>query len=99
MSDHSHSLDEFMESVASKDTNIRLDVYARLEDYLLNEHARMHCSDLSKFCEAILAWVNSSNHRVSVNGLTIIQLLIQRFTDPLRNYATESLFIFVLFNF
>ena len=91
-SDHASSLDEFAESVVSKDTNVRLDVYARLEDYLRNEHARMHCSDLSKFCEGILAWVNCSNMRVCINGLTIIQLLIQRFTEPLRNYATESKF-------
>ena len=32
------NLDYFMESVCSKDTNIRLDVFARLEEHLKNEN-------------------------------------------------------------
>ena len=47
--------------------------------------------DIIKFCEAILLWVNSSNFKVSINGLTIIQLLIQRLTEQLRNHSTESI--------
>jgi hypothetical protein len=91
MSEHFNSLDDFVDSVTSKDTNVRLDVHARLEEYLRNEHSRPHCTDLGKFCEAILAWINCSNFKISINGLTIIQLLIQRFCEPLRNFATESL--------
>lgn len=84
------SLDDFMESVCSKDSNIRLDVFARLEEYLRSEHSHLHCADLNTFCSSILLWVNSSNFKISINGLTIIQLLIQRLTEPLRNYSTES---------
>ena len=85
------NLDDFMENVCSKDTNIRLDVFARLEDYLKNENSDLVCMDIIKFCEAILLWVNSSNFKVSINGLTIIQLLIQRLTEQLRNHSTESI--------
>ena len=84
------SLDDFAEHVCSKDTNVRLDVYARLEDYLGNEHSDMRCHDLNKFCDAVLQWVHSSNFRISVNGLTLIQMLMQRLPDQLRNHTTES---------
>lgn len=93
-SDHSdlnyRSLDDFMVAVSSKDTNVRLDVYARLEDYLQNDRASVKCQDLNKFCDSILQWVHSSNYRISINGLTLIQLLIQRQTDHLRNHSIES---------
>lgn len=93
-SDSSHlnyrSLDDFANAVSSKDTNVRLDVYARLEDYLNNEHTSIKCQNLDKFCDSILLWVHSSNYRVSINGLTLIQLLIQRCTDHLRNHSIES---------
>ena len=98
MSDSFNSLDDFFDSVASKDTSVRLDVYPRLEAYLQNEHNHMHCSDSGKFCEFILTWINCSNFKVSMNGLSIIQLLIQRFTENLRNYSTESnSFFFISF--
>ncbi len=81
------SLDDFVNSVSSKDTNVRLDVYARLEDYLNNENSCLKCQDLNKFCESVLQWVHSSNYRISINGLTLIQLLVQRLTEPLRNQS------------
>ena len=84
------NLDDFMESVCSKDTNVRLDVFARLEDYLKNENSDLGCMDIIKFCEASLLWVNSSNFKISINGLIIIQLLVQRLTEQLRNHSTES---------
>ncbi len=90
-SNYYNNLDDFMENVCSKDTNIRLDVFARLEDYLKNENSDLGCMDIIKFCEAILLWVNSSNFKISINGLTIIQLLIQRLTEQLRNHSTESI--------
>jgi hypothetical protein len=89
-SDSYYSLDEFLPSVCSKDTNARLDIYSRLEEYLKNERTNLHCMDMNQFCNAILAWIGSSNFKISINGLTIIQLLIQRLTEPLRNYSTES---------
>ena len=89
MGDHFNSLDDFLESAISKDSNVRLDIFARLEEYLRNEHNHLHSSDLSKFCEAILSWINSSNFKISINGLTILQLLMQRLTEPMRNYSTE----------
>ena len=85
-----NNLDHFMESVCSKDTNIRLDVFARLEEHLKNENSDLGCIDIIKFCEAILLWVNSSNFKISINGLIIIQLLVQRLTEQLRNHSTES---------
>ena len=86
-----YNLDDFTESVCSKDTNIRLDVFARLEDYHKNDNTDLGCQDIMKFCDAILLWVNSSNFKISINGLTIIQLLIQRLTEQLRNHSTESI--------
>ncbi len=84
------SLDDFFTAVGSKDTNVRLDVYARLEDYLTNENTCLKCHNIDKFCDSILQWVHSSNYRISINGLTLVQLLIQRQTNELRNHSAES---------
>ena len=84
------SLDDFFTAVSSKDTNVRLDVSARLEDYLNSENTCLKCHNIDKFCDSILQWVHSSNYRISINGLTLIQLLIQRQTNELRNHSAES---------
>ena len=93
------SLDDFMQDVVSKDSNTRLDIYYKLEEYLKNDHSRLHCMDTIKFCDAILSWVNSSNFRISLNGLAIIQLLVQRLTEQLRTHAVESRNIYFYFCF
>jgi hypothetical protein len=97
-SDSYDSLDKFLTSVCSKNTNAQLDIYSRLEEYLKNEHTDLHCMHLNRFYNGILAWISSSNFKISINGLTIIQLLIQRLTEPLRNYSTESMILFFVFH-
>ncbi len=89
------SLDDFFAAASSKDTNVRLDVYARLEDYLTNENTCLKCHNIDKFCDSILQWVHSSNYRISINGLTLIQLLIQRQTNELRNHSAESIALII----
>ena len=84
------SLNDFMASVCSKDTNVRLDIYYKLEEYLKSDESRVDCVDMVKFCDAILAWVASSNFKISINGMTIVQLLVQRLTDDLKTHTTES---------
>ena len=84
------SLDDFMQSVCSKDTNVRLQVFADLEDYLQNEHSNLKCIDLIKFCDAVLLWIGSSNFKVAINGLRIVHLLIERLPDKLHTHAIES---------
>ena len=88
------SLDDFLEMVCSKDTNVRLDAHSKLEEYLKYSNSDLSCYDLSKFTEAILQWISCSNFKISINGLSIMQLLIQRLTEPLRNHTTESMYSF-----
>ena len=71
------SLDDFMQSICSKDTNVRLSIFSDLEEYLQSEHS-------------ILLWVSSSNFKVAINGLRIVHLLIERLPDKLLNHAIES---------
>lgn len=84
------SLDDFMQSICSKDTNVRLSIFSDLEEYLQSEHSILKCSDLIKFCDSILLWVSSSNFKVAINGLRIVHLLIERLPDKLLNHAIES---------
>lgn len=87
--DSFRSLDDFANAVYSKDLNVRQDTFFKLEEYLKNDYNRIDCSNLPKFCDAILEWVNCSNFKVSINGLTILQLLIQRQTEQLRGHSIE----------
>jgi hypothetical protein len=84
-----HCVDDFMKSVCSKDNSVRLDVFSRLEDYLRNESSDLKNLDLNRFVDAIVEWVKSSNFKISINGLIILQLIIQRQTDQLKNFCTE----------
>ena len=90
LNDTFRSLDDFATAVYSKDLNVRQDTFFKLEEYLKNDHSRLECSNLPKFCDAILEWVNCSNFKVSINGLTILQLLIHRQTEQLRHHSIES---------
>lgn len=83
------SLDDFSEIIASKDTNVRLEVYNQLEMFLKQSHSNLHCTDLNSFCNSIMAWVSSSNFKISINGLVIIQLLIEQMHDKLQNYCID----------
>lgn len=83
------SLDDFSEVIASKDTNVRLEVFNQLEPFLKQPHSNLHCTDLNSFCNSIMAWVSSSNFKISINGLTIIQLLIQHMHEKLQNCCID----------
>ncbi|CAF0708571.1 unnamed protein product [Brachionus calyciflorus] len=83
------TLDDFSELIVSKDTNVRLEIFHQLEAFLRQPHSNLHCTDLNTFCSSILLWINSSNFKISINGLTIIQMLIQRLSDKLQNYTID----------
>ena len=90
MSSDYGSLDDFMQSVCSKDTNVRLNIFNDLEEYLQNERSNLKCADLIKFCDSILQWISSSNFKIAINGMTIVHLLIDRLPDKLYTHAIES---------
>ncbi|CAF5182919.1 unnamed protein product [Rotaria magnacalcarata] len=80
------TLDHFYPSIQSKEPNVRLDCFSKLEDYLSDENNSIECEDLAGFINGLLKWVESSNYRISYNGLRIVEQLLER----LDSYEFES---------
>ncbi|CAF3437384.1 unnamed protein product [Rotaria socialis] len=80
------TLDQFYSSLQSKEPNVRLDCFSKLEDYLSDENNSIECEDLTGFINGLLKWVESSNYRISHNGLRIVEQLLER----LDSYEFES---------
>ncbi len=91
-----NSLDEFIPFVSSTDSNSRLEIYPKLEKYLKNENSNLECENLLKLIEHIILWINSSIFKISLNGLNIIKLLIQKLTDQSKIYIAEGNILFSL---
>lgn len=60
------NLDQFYSSVLSKDPNVRLECFSKLENHLSDETNSIDCEDLTGFISGLLKWVESSNYRVGI---------------------------------
>ncbi len=58
------NLDDFYQSVLSKDPNVRSECFPALENYLSDVNTSLECEDLTGFIDGLLRWIESSNFRV-----------------------------------
>ncbi|KAI0221889.1 CLIP-associating protein 1-B [Lamellibrachia satsuma] len=85
------NLDYYAPSVCTPDSKKRLQVYMELANYLRDSKSALYCDNLDKFIEGLVSWVTSSNYKISVNGLEVLCLMIDRFQDKFRNHVTTVL--------
>lgn len=82
------TLDELSRSLATHDTKKKLQVGSDLIT-LLSEHGseRLECEELGALVDGLVPWMQSSNFRVSQNGLEIVALLVERLGHGFRPYV------------
>ncbi|GAB1609449.1 CLIP-associating protein 1-B-like isoform X4 [Argonauta hians] len=85
------SLDTFMRNVVTQDTRSRTQVHSELVAYLSDPGASLDCEDIDQFINGLVAWVNSSNFKISLNGLEVLCLMVDRMGEEFKPYINTVL--------
>ncbi|XP_013391206.1 CLIP-associating protein 1-like [Lingula anatina] len=85
------SLDDFMANVVTNDTHKRLDAYNGLVGYLSEPRSSLQCENMDEFVDGLVAWMNSSNYKISGNGLEVLSLLIDRMGERFKSHTMTVL--------
>ncbi|XP_036366142.1 CLIP-associating protein 1-B isoform X14 [Octopus sinensis] len=85
------SLDTFMRNVVTQDTRSRTQVHSELVSYLSDPGASLDCEDIDQFINGLVAWVNSSNFKISLNGLEVLCLMVDRMGEEFKPYVNTVL--------
>lgn len=84
-------LDDLIRQLATNDTKKKLTVGQNIIDFLGDPENSTECEDLSGFIDSLVPWMQSSNFKVSQNGLDIIGLLIERLGSNFKQYVNTVL--------
>ncbi|XP_052252616.1 CLIP-associating protein 1-like isoform X3 [Dreissena polymorpha] len=85
------TLTDFLPNVTTQDTKKRQQCYETLSRYLSDPRSSLECDDNDAFMTGLAAWVTCSNFKISMNGLEILSLIIDRMGEDFRNYVTTVL--------
>ncbi|CAH1773834.1 unnamed protein product [Owenia fusiformis] len=85
------TLDEFAASVSTQDTRKRLQVHGDLVRHLQDPICSISCEDFDQFIEGLVGWVNCSNYKVSLNGLEVLGLLVNRCGENFKMHVSNIL--------
>ncbi|XP_013773539.1 CLIP-associating protein 1-A-like isoform X5 [Limulus polyphemus] len=85
------NLDEYVPHLDIQDTKKRIQLGDDIIKYLENPVNSIECEEFAGFVDSVASWLNSSNFKVSQNGLTILTLLADRMKDDFRPYISTVL--------
>lgn len=84
-------MDNFAVHLSTTDTKKKLSIGQDIIDYLGQPENPTDCEDLGGFIDALVPWMQSSNFKVSQNGLDVVSLLIERLGKDFRHYLNTTL--------
>ncbi|KAL4229386.1 hypothetical protein ACF0H5_012425 [Mactra antiquata] len=84
-------LSDFVPNVTTQDTRKRQQCYDVLSRYLSDPRSSLDCDDFDALVEGLTAWVTCSNYKVSINGLEILCLMIDRMGEEFKPHVTTVL--------
>ncbi|XP_064644239.1 CLIP-associating protein 1-like isoform X4 [Lineus longissimus] len=85
------TLDKFLPNVATSDTTKRMKVYDDLIAHLSDLDSSIECEEMDRFTEGLANWISGSNYKVTLNGLEVLVLLIDRMEDQFKHHVTTVL--------
>ncbi|XP_069119549.1 CLIP-associating protein 1-like isoform X9 [Argopecten irradians] len=85
------TLDDFLPNVTTQDTRKRIQAHGDLIPFLSDPHSSLNCSDIDELINGLVGWVNSSNYKVSVNGLEVLCLMVDRMGEDFKHYVSHVL--------
>ncbi|KAL5010946.1 hypothetical protein ScPMuIL_013251 [Solemya velum] len=85
------TLDNFLDRVTTQDTKKRLQCHTDLVPFLSDPHSTLECVEFEEFIGGISNWISSSNYKVSINGLEVLCLMVDRMGEEFRPHVTTVL--------
>ena len=79
-------MDEFYKFLSTTDTKKKQSVGTEIIDYLDNQDNGIECEDIGAFIDGLVPWMQSSNFKVSQNGLDITGQLVCRLGGSFKPY-------------
>ncbi|XP_041372229.1 CLIP-associating protein 1-like isoform X3 [Gigantopelta aegis] len=84
-------LNDFLQDVTTLDTRRRLVAYEELVKFLRDPTNSLDCDDVEAFIDGLVKWVHCSNFKISVNGLEILCLMVDRMGEGFKPHVTSVL--------
>ncbi|CAG9813465.1 unnamed protein product [Phaedon cochleariae] len=84
-------LDGFYIHLAKPDTKLRQQVGADLLTFLAEPLNSIACQDIGLFVDGLIPWMQSSNYKVSSNGIEVLTYLVDRLGTDFRPYLQTVL--------
>lgn len=84
-------LDGFMPHLSKADTRFRQQVGADLLTFLAEPSNPIVCQDIGQFVDGLIPWIQSSNYKVSSNGIEVLTYLIDRLGTDFKPYLPTVL--------
>ncbi|XP_033608328.1 CLIP-associating protein 1-B isoform X6 [Cryptotermes secundus] len=84
-------MDEFLPLLATTDTKTKLTLATNLINYLSDPDNSIECSDIGQFIDGLVPWMQSSNNKVSQNGIDAMTYLVDRMAVDFRPYISTVL--------
>lgn len=85
------TLDDIANEVLKNETATKFQAAKDLQEYLRNPANSLQCENFDKLVDGLAAWVNSSNFKVSLNGLECLIWLVDRTNDKFKVYISTAL--------
>ncbi|KAL3837045.1 hypothetical protein ACJMK2_022432 [Sinanodonta woodiana] len=89
------TLDDFVPNIVTQDTRKRLQAHSDLVPYLGDPRSSLQCDSFDAVIEGLLGWVNSSNYKISINGLEVLCLLVDRMGEDFKPHINNLLTVVV----
>jgi len=84
-------LDQFVTDLSTVDTKKKITHGQNVINYLGDQNNTIECEDMGAFIDALVPWMQSSNFKVSQNGLDIVGFLIDRLSGDFKPYLNTIL--------
>jgi len=84
-------LDQFFTDLSTVDTKKKITHGQNIINYLGDQNNPIECEDTGAFIDALVPWMQSSNFKVSQNGLDIVGFLIDRLSSDFKPYLNTIL--------
>ncbi|XP_063217676.1 CLIP-associating protein 1-A isoform X5 [Bacillus rossius redtenbacheri] len=88
---NARDMDGFMALLTSTDTKAKLTIANNLINYLAEPDNSIECSDIGQVIDSLIPWMQSSNNKVSQNGIDAMTYLVDRMGVDFRPYISTVL--------
>lgn len=86
-----YDLDGFLPHLGKADTKFRQTLGQDLLNYLAEPSNSIYCQDIGQLVDGLIPWMQSSNYKVSSNGIEVMTYLADRLSSDFKPYIQSVL--------